>query len=72
MVISLAQVNRPAAKDIEPARVAAIAGPLGPAFGNELVAQMMQEARKRVGVTLNQKLIDQLTKELTGAVPVAE
>jgi peptidyl-prolyl cis-trans isomerase D len=72
MVISLAQVDRPAAKDIEPARVAAIAGPLGPAFGNELVAQMMQEARKRVGVTLNQTLIDQLTKELTGAVPVAE
>ncbi|MBL8649105.1 MAG: peptidylprolyl isomerase [Sphingopyxis sp.] len=72
MVIALGEVKRPDAKDIEPARVTAIAGPLGPAFGNELVAQMMQEARKRVGVTLNQKLIDQLRDELTGNAPVVE
>ena len=72
MVIALGKVERPNPKDIQPERVAAIAGPLGPAFGNELVAQMMQDARKRVGVKLNQKLIDQLRKELTGDAPVAE
>lgn len=72
MVIALGKVNRPDPKSIEPERVAAIANPLGPAFGNELVTQMMQEARKRVGVELNQKLIDQLRKELTGDTPVTE
>ncbi len=72
MVLSLGKVERPDPKAIEPARVTAIAGPLAPAFGNELVAQMMTEARKRVGVKINQKLLDQLRDELTGKLPVAE
>lgn len=72
MVIALGQVDRPDPKKIEPERVAAIAYSLGPAFGNELVAQMMQDARKRVGVEVNQKLIDQLRQELTGSAPVGE
>ena len=72
MVLSLGKVERPDPKAIEPARVTAIAGPLAPAFGNELVAQMMTEARKRAGVKINQKLVDQLRDELTGKLPVAE
>lgn len=72
MVLSLGKVERPDPKAIEPARVTAIAGPLAPAFGNELVAQMMTEARKRAGVKINQKLVDQLRDELTGKLPVTE
>lgn len=72
MVIALGDVQRPDPKSIEPARVAAIAGPLGPAFGNELIEQFAAEARRRVGVTINKDLVEQLRKELTGTAPVAE
>lgn len=72
MVIALADVQRPDPKSIEPARVAAIAQPLAPAFGNELVEQLAAEAKRRIGVTINKKLVDQLRQELTGNAPVAE
>lgn len=72
MVISLGDVQRPDPKSIEPARVAAIAQPLAPAFGNELVEQFAAEAKRRVGVTINKELVDKLRKELTGATPAGE
>ncbi|HMO75401.1 MAG TPA: SurA N-terminal domain-containing protein [Sphingopyxis sp.] len=72
MVLSLAKVNRPDPKAVDPEIVASVAGQLGPAFGNELVTQMMADARKRVGVQINDKLLEQLRKELTGDLPVAE
>lgn len=72
MVIALADVQRPDPKSIEPARVAAIAQPLAPAFGNELVEQLAAEAKRRVGVTINKTLVDQLRQELTGNAPVVE
>jgi peptidyl-prolyl cis-trans isomerase D len=72
MVIALNDVQRPDPKAIDPARVAAIAQPLAPAFGNELIAQLAAEARRRAGVTINKKLVDQLRAELTGNAPVAE
>ena len=72
MVISLTDVARPDPKSIEPQRVAAIAQPLAPAFGNELIEQLAAEAKRRVGVTINKKLVDQLRGELAGTSPVAE
>lgn len=72
MVIALNDVQRPDPKAIEPQRVAAIAQPLAPAFGNELIEQLSAEAKRRVGVTINKKLVDQLRAELTGTAPVAE
>lgn len=72
MVIALDEVQRPDPKSIEPARVAAIAQPLAPAFGNELVDQFAAEAKRRVGVTINKDLVEQLRKELTGTTPVGE
>lgn len=72
MVIALADVQRPDPKSIEPARVAAIARPLAPAFGNELIEQLAGEAKRRVGVTINKQLVEQLRQELTGTAPVAE
>ncbi|MBW8296520.1 peptidylprolyl isomerase [Sphingopyxis sp.] len=72
MVIALADVQRPDSKSIEPARVAAIAQPLAPAFGNELIEQLAGEAKRRVGVTINKQLVEQLRQELTGTAPVAE
>lgn len=72
MVIALDEVQRPDPKSIEPARVAAIAQPLAPAFGNELIEQLAAEAKRRAGVTINKKLVDQLRAELTGNAPVAE
>ncbi|UKK85043.1 SurA N-terminal domain-containing protein [Sphingopyxis sp. BSN-002] len=72
MVLALGDVDRPNPKDIEPARVAAIAQPLAPAIGNELVEQLAAEAKRRVGVTINKELVEQLRKELTGAAPVGE
>ena len=72
MVLSLTEVNRPDPKQIEPARVAAMAQPLSQAFGNELVEQLAAEAKRRVGVKINKDLVNQLTKELTGASPVGE
>lgn len=70
MVIALGEVDRPNPKDIDPKRVAAIAQPLGPAFGNELVGQLVAEAKRRAGVKINKDLLEQLRKELTGAAPV--
>ncbi|MBJ7441082.1 MAG: SurA N-terminal domain-containing protein [Sphingopyxis sp.] len=72
MVIALADVQRPDPKSIEPARVAAIAQPLAPAFGNELIEQLAGEAKRRAGVTINKQLVEQLRQELTGTAPVAE
>ena len=72
MVIALADVQRPDPKSIESARVAAIAQPLAPAFGNELIEQLAGEAKRRVGVTINKELVEQLRQELTGTAPVAE
>ncbi len=72
MVIALADVQRPDPKSIDPARVAGIAQPLAPAFGNELIEQLAGEAKRRAGVTINKELVDQLRKELTGTAPVAE
>jgi len=72
MVIALNDVQRPDPKAIEPQRVAAIAQPLAPAFGNELIEQLAAEAKRRVGVTINKDLVDQLRAELTGNAPVAE
>lgn len=72
MVIALNDVQRPDPKAIEPARVAAIAQPLAPAFGNELIEQLAAEAKRRVGVTINKDLVNQLRAELTGTAPVSE
>src|SRR3546814_9653497 len=63
MVISLGEVDRPSPKDIEPARVAAIAQPLGPAFGNELVSALAAEAKRRATVQIDKDLLEQLRSE---------
>ena len=72
MVIALTDVQRPDPKSIEPQRVAAIAQPLAPAFGNELIEQLAAEAKRRIGVTINKDLVNQLRAELTGTAPAAE
>lgn len=72
MVVALGEVDRPDPKAIDPARVTAIAQPLSPAFGNELVEQFAAEAKRRVGVKINKDLVEQLRKELTGTAPVGE
>src|SRR3546814_8997303 len=72
LVISLGEVDRPNPKDIEPARVAAIAQPLGPAFGNELVSQLAAEAKRRAKVKIDKGLLERLRKELTGTAPRSE
>lgn len=72
MVLSLGAVQRPDPKAIDPQRVAAIAQPLAPAFGNELVQQLLTEAKRQVGVKINKDLVEQLRKELTGTAQVAE
>ena len=72
MVIALTQVDRPDPKAIDPARVDAIAQPLAPAFGNELVEQFAGEAKRRVGVKINKDLLETLRKELAGTAPVGE
>lgn len=72
MVIALTDVQRPDPKSIEPQRVAAIAQPLAPAFGNELIEQLAAEAKRRIGVTINNDLVNQLRAELTGTAPAAE
>ncbi|ALJ12743.1 peptidylprolyl isomerase [Sphingopyxis macrogoltabida] len=72
MVIALNEVNRPDIKSVDPRAAAYIARPLGAAFGNELVEQLVAEAKRRAGVTINKQLVDQLRRELTGTAPVAE
>ncbi|KTE22164.1 hypothetical protein ATE67_05990 [Sphingopyxis sp. H050] len=72
MVISLAQVNRPDPKSVNDQIVASVARPLAGAMGSELVGQLIAEAKRRVGVTINKGLVEQLRKELTGNAPVNE
>ena len=72
MVITLSDMNRPDPKAIEPQRVAALAQPLAPAFGSELVEQLAAEAKRRAGVKINKDLVEQLRKELTGTAPVSD
>lgn len=72
MVVALTKVDRPDPKSIEPARVQAVAQPLAPAFGAELVAQFMGEAKRRIGVKIDQKQLDKLRQELTGALQPIE
>jgi peptidyl-prolyl cis-trans isomerase D len=72
MVIALTDMKRPDPKSIDPRRVVAIAQPLAPAFGNELVEQLAIEAKRRAVVKINQKMLKQLRDELTGATPVGE
>lgn len=72
MVVSLTKVDRPDPKTIDASRVAAIAGPLAPAFGGEQAAALMAEAKRRIGVKIDQKQLDRLRQELTGSNPTAE
>lgn len=72
MVISLAQVNRPDPKSVNDQIVASVARPLAGAMGSEMVGQLIAEAKRRVGVTINKDLVEQLRKELTGNAPVNE
>jgi peptidyl-prolyl cis-trans isomerase D len=72
MVISLGHVDRPDPKQIDPARVAAIAQPLGPAFGSELVEQLAAEAKRRVRVKIDKDLLEQLRQELSGTAAAVE
>jgi peptidyl-prolyl cis-trans isomerase D len=66
MVISLGALNRPDPKAVEEARVAAVAAPLAGAFGNELLGQLLVDAKQRVGTEINQTAVDALKRELTG------
>lgn len=72
MVIALGEVQRPDPKTIDPQRVAAMAQPLAPALGGELVQQLSVEARRRAGVTINKDLLEQLRGELTGTAAFAD
>lgn len=72
MVISLTTVNRPDPKAVPADGVAAIQASLGPAFGNELVEQLIEEAKRRAGVVINKEVVDQLRRELTGTNLVGE
>lgn len=67
MLVSLTKVDRPDPKAIEAERVKAVAAPLAPAFGNEQVDQLIAEAKRRIGVKIDQKQLDRLRQELTGA-----
>ncbi len=66
LVVSLDETDRPASNAIPVPQTAAIAAPLASAMGGELVDQMTADARQRVGVRINQALIDQLRAELSG------
>ncbi|MBL0916950.1 MAG: hypothetical protein IBJ13_16055, partial [Sphingopyxis sp.] len=72
MVISLGQVNRPDPKAVNDQIVASVARPLAGAMGSEMVGQLIAEAKRRVRVTINKDLVEQLRKELTGNAPVNE
>lgn len=72
MVIALDKVTRPDPAKVDPKAVAAVAAPLGSALGNELVQQLTREARRTVGVRINQTLVDQLRRELTGKLATGE
>jgi peptidyl-prolyl cis-trans isomerase D len=66
MVISLGKLNQPDPKAVDAPRVQAVAGPLAGAFGNELVGQFLADAKQKLGVEINQKLVDQLKREMSG------
>lgn len=72
MVLQLGEVKRPDAKEVEPALVAGLSQSLSKQFGPELAEQLIAEAKRRVGVKINQKLVKQLRDELTGKTPVAQ
>jgi peptidyl-prolyl cis-trans isomerase D len=72
MVLQLGEVKRPDAKEVEPALVAGLSQSLAKQFGPELAEQLIAEAKRRVGVKINQKLVKQLRDELTGKTPVAQ
>ncbi len=72
MVVALTKVDRPDPKSIDAARVTAIASPLASAFGAEQAAAFMAEAKRRIGVKIDQKQLDRLRQELTGATQAAE
>lgn len=72
MVISLGALNRPDPKAVDDARVAAVATPLAGAIGNELIGQLLADAKLRLGVEINQQAVDQLKREMSGqAAPAA-
>jgi peptidyl-prolyl cis-trans isomerase D len=66
MVISLGKLNQPDPKAVDAPRVQAVARPLAGAFGNELVGQFLADAKQKLGVEINQKLVDQLKREMSG------
>lgn len=72
MVLQLGEVKRPDTKEIDPRLVLGLSGALAKQFGPELAQQLMGEAKRRVGVKINQKLVKQLRDELTGKTPVAQ
>jgi len=72
MVLQLGEVKRPDTKEIDPRLVLGLSDALAKQFGPELAEQLMAEAKRRVGVKINQKLVKQLRDELTGKTPVAQ
>lgn len=70
MVLSLGALPRPDPNAVDQARVDAVARPLAGAFGNELVAQLIADAKARVGVTINDEAVTQLKREMSGQSPV--
>ncbi|MDX2210191.1 MAG: SurA N-terminal domain-containing protein [Sphingopyxis sp.] len=70
MVLSLGALPRPDPAAVDQARVNAVARPLAGAFGNELVAQLIADAKARVGVTINTDAVNQLKREMSGQSPV--
>jgi peptidyl-prolyl cis-trans isomerase D len=69
MVIALGALQRPDPKAVEAARVNAVAAPLAGAFGNELIGQLLADAKQRLGVEINQSAVDQLKREMSGQTP---
>jgi len=69
MVLSLGALTRPDPKSVDPARVAAVATPLAGAFGNELVAQLIADAKQRVGVEINANAVARLKADMSGKTP---
>ncbi|APZ98382.1 hypothetical protein BWQ93_07695 [Sphingopyxis sp. QXT-31] len=72
MVLQLGEVKRPDAKEVDPRLVTGLSQSLSQQFGPELAEQLIAEAKRRVGVKINQKLVKQLRDELTGKTPVAQ
>jgi peptidyl-prolyl cis-trans isomerase D len=72
MVLQLGEVKRPDTKEIDPRLVLGLSDALAKQLGPELAQQLMGEAKRRVGVKINQKLVKQLRDELTGKTPVAQ